>query len=119
MFEHLNEGYGTNDVQNNTAELEKHLAEKKKAKEMMRQQIMTEQRKLFQFFGGLQFNHLVFLLVLGSLSALTAYAIDVTVFEINSRKAKLAEDNNYNFFLRYICWISFHWICMMYCAAVG
>jgi hypothetical protein len=29
-------------VHNNTAELEKHLAEKKKAKEEMRKQIMTE-----------------------------------------------------------------------------
>jgi len=39
---------------------------------------------VFQFFGGLQFNHMVFLLLLGAVSAVTAYAIDVTVFEINS-----------------------------------
>jgi hypothetical protein len=39
---------------------------------------------VFQFFGGLQFNHFVFLIVLGSLSAITAYAVDLTVFEVNS-----------------------------------
>lgn len=60
------------------------MAEKKKAREALRQQIMTEQNKVFQFFGGLQFNHFVFLMVLGSVSAVTAYAIDLTVFEINS-----------------------------------
>jgi hypothetical protein len=71
-------------VHNNTAELEKHLTQKKKAREALRQQILTEQNKVFQFFGGLQFNHFVFLIVLGSLSALTAYAVDLIVFELNS-----------------------------------
>lgn len=78
-----------------------------------------EARKIMQFFGGLEFNHLVFLMVLGSLTALTAYSIDVTIFEINSRKIKWAEDHEYNFFIRYACWISFHFIMMMYCASVG
>jgi hypothetical protein len=64
--------------------LEKHLAERKQEREALKQQILSEQSKVFQFFGGLQFNHLVFLLLLGAVSAVTAYAIDVTVFEINS-----------------------------------
>ena len=76
VFEPLN----GEDVHDNTAELEKHLAEKKKAREALSRQILTEQNKVFQFFGGLQFNHFVFLIVLGSLSAITAYAVDLTVF---------------------------------------
>ncbi len=36
IFEHLNEGYGMNEAANNTAEMEKHLAERKKEKEAMR-----------------------------------------------------------------------------------
>lgn len=86
VFEPLN----GNDVHNNTAELEKHLAQKKKAREALTRQIMTEQNKVFQFFGGLQFNHFVFLILLGSLSAITAYAIDLTVFEVNSSKSATA-----------------------------
>ncbi len=42
IFEHLNEGYGMNEAANNTAEMEKHLAERKKEKEALRQQILTE-----------------------------------------------------------------------------
>jgi hypothetical protein len=54
VFDGLNEGNGTHDYQmNDIATLEKHLAEKKKEREDLRQQIITEQSKVVQFFGGL------------------------------------------------------------------
>lgn len=81
----MNGDYDRNkEAHNNTDELQKHLEKRMKAKEAMRQQILTEQNNVQQYFGGLQFNHFVFLMVLGSVSALTAYAIDLTVFEVNS-----------------------------------
>ena len=85
VFDHLNEGAGHNDG-NITEELEKQLAHKKKLRAHLKQQMLTEQSKVFQFFGGLQLNHFIFLMVLGALTAITAYALDVAVFEINSRK---------------------------------
>ena len=60
------------------------MLQRKKQREALKQQILNEHNKMFQFFGGLKFNHLVFLLVLGAVTALTAYAVDVTVFQINS-----------------------------------
>ena len=83
VFDALN-GDGQKDAHNDTDELQRHLEKKMKAKEAMRQQILTEQSNVQQYFGGLQFNHFVFLMVLGSISAVTAYAIDLTVFQINS-----------------------------------
>jgi hypothetical protein len=85
VFNHLNEGAG-NDPLNDTAHLKRTLEEKMKAREQMKKQIITEQSKVVQFFGGLQVNHFVFLMVMGSLGAISAYAIDLTVFEVNSSK---------------------------------
>lgn len=60
------------------------MLQRKKQREALKQQILNEHNKMFQFFGGLKINHLVFLFVLGAVTALTAYAVDVTVFQINS-----------------------------------
>jgi H+/Cl- antiporter ClcA len=41
------------------------------------------------------------------------------IYKTHIGKNNLGEDHHYNFFIRYACWILFHWICMMYCASVG
>jgi hypothetical protein len=86
VFDHLNEQVGNVSQANITAELERHLESKKRERERLKKQIVTEHGKVNQFFGGLQFNHFVFLLVLGFLTAITCYALDLTVFEVNSSK---------------------------------
>ena len=80
-------------------------------------------------FGGLKPAHFIYLMILGSVGALLAYSMDVTVFEINSRKCSWvlqilgkiawAHDDQYNWYLRYACWIGFHYFCMIICACVG
>ncbi len=74
------------DPLNRTAELEKELAQKKKVREQMRQQMLTEQNNVMQFFGGLQFNHFVFLTLLGALTAISSYTIDLVVTKVNGCK---------------------------------
>ena len=37
-------------------------------------------------FGGIKPAHMIYLMVLGAVGALLAYSLDLTVFEINSRK---------------------------------
>lgn len=53
---------------------------------MLKKLMITEHGKVNQFFGGVEINHLLFLMLLGSLTAISSYLIDVTIFEINSSK---------------------------------
>ena len=89
-----------------------------------------EQNGLNQLFGGLNPWHFIFLLLLGTIGAALAYSLDVTVFLINSRKkmewshvssdkVAWAHDEDYNFWLRYACWIAFHLCMMLICASIG
>lgn len=89
----------------------------------------NEQEGYNQMFGGLQPGHFIYLLTLGSIGALLAYSLDLAVFEINSRnspyfktrsdKIAWAHDESYNWYLRYACWIGFHYFCMIICACIG
>ena len=49
-------------------------------------ELQDEQKGYNEMFGGIKPSHMIYLMVLGAVGALLAYSLDLTVFEINSRK---------------------------------